>query len=277
MSRKFFRGFTLVELLVVIAIIALLMSILLPALSRVKAQAKAVLCLSNLNQWGSIFVMYTSDYDGRFMPNWSNNAVAEDYWFEALRPYYMDTGDLRLCPSASKLSSEVGAGPFNPLGALHAWGIFAGEYGEPSTEWDVVKAGDYGSYGVNGYASDPRPGTTGISEEFFWRFIHVKGGNNIPLFCGDEWLAGWPSPLAEPPDYMNQPWNTGSGMVRLCPNRHEGYVNQVFFDNSVRKVGLKELWTLKWHKLFDTKGPWTTAGGVAPEDWPDWMRNFKDY
>jgi hypothetical protein len=48
-------------------------------------------------------------------------------------------------------------------------------------------------------------------------------------------------------------------------------------DWSVRKVGLKELWTLKWHRNFDTSGPWTKAGGVKPDDWPKWMRNFRDY
>ena len=48
-------------------------------------------------------------------------------------------------------------------------------------------------------------------------------------------------------------------------------------DWSVRKVGLKELWTLKWHHEYDTAGPWTKAGGVQPEDWPQWMRSFKDY
>lgn len=61
------KGFTLVELLVVIAIIALLMSILMPALARVKSQAKAVLCLSNLKQWGLVFSPYTSDNKGLFM------------------------------------------------------------------------------------------------------------------------------------------------------------------------------------------------------------------
>jgi hypothetical protein len=45
----------------------------------------------------------------------------------------------------------------------------------------------------------------------------------------------------------------------------------------VRRVGLKELWLLKWHPLFDTAGPWTKAGGVQREDWPPWMRRFKDY
>ena len=38
-----------------------------------------------------------------------------------------------------------------------------------------------------------------------------------------------------------------------------------------------ELWTLKWHRNFDTTGPWTKAGGVQPADWPEWMRRFKDY
>ncbi len=52
----------------------------------------------------------------------------------------------------------------------------------------------------------------------------------------------------------------------------------LFRDWSVRKVGLKELWTLKWDdRRFDTNGPWTMAGGVQPEDWPAWMRGFKDY
>jgi len=59
-------GFTLVELLVVIAIIALLMAMLMPALNRVGKQAKAVMCQSNLSQWGKILMMYTVDNDGYF-------------------------------------------------------------------------------------------------------------------------------------------------------------------------------------------------------------------
>jgi hypothetical protein len=37
------------------------------------------------------------------------------------------------------------------------------------------------------------------------------------------------------------------------------------------------LWTLKWHRTFDTMGPWTRAGGVMPSDWPRWMQRYKDY
>ena len=60
------RGFTLIELLVVIAIIALLLSVLMPALQRVRRQARGVACKSNLHQWGLIFGLYTQDNDGHF-------------------------------------------------------------------------------------------------------------------------------------------------------------------------------------------------------------------
>ena len=68
-----------------------------------------------------------------------------------------------------------------------------------------------------------------------------------------------------------------SGMNPSCINRHDGYVNGLSFDWSVRKVGLEELWTLKWHRQYNTRGRWTKAGGARPEDWPQWMRRFKDH
>ena len=48
-------------------------------------------------------------------------------------------------------------------------------------------------------------------------------------------------------------------------------------DLSVRKIGLKQFWTLRWRKTFNTAGTWTLAGGVSKLSWPDWMRDFKDY
>ena len=56
-----------------------------------------------------------------------------------------------------------------------------------------------------------------------------------------------------------------------------GSVNMLFLDNSARAVDLKELWTLKWHRKFDTKNRWTRAGGAVNAQWPEWMRKFKEY
>jgi len=56
-------GFTLIELLVVIAIIAILMAILMPALSRVKEQARGVACMSNQRTMGLAYVMYADEND----------------------------------------------------------------------------------------------------------------------------------------------------------------------------------------------------------------------
>jgi prepilin-type processing-associated H-X9-DG protein len=63
----------------------------------------------------------------------------------------------------------------------------------------------------------------------------------------------------------------------VCIDRHNGGINSLFADMSVRKVGLKELWTLKWYRGYNTANMWTKAGRAHPRDWPEWMWGYKDY
>ncbi len=63
-------GFTLIELLVVVAIIALLVSILLPALAAAREQARSVYCLASLKQQGTAAMYYVNDYDD-YLPTYS--------------------------------------------------------------------------------------------------------------------------------------------------------------------------------------------------------------
>jgi prepilin-type N-terminal cleavage/methylation domain-containing protein/prepilin-type processing-associated H-X9-DG protein len=77
------RGFTLIELLVVIAIIALLMGILMPALQRVRKQARAVYCLSSLKQLGITMHAYALDNDD-FIPRALDHRVK---WLLVFMPY----------------------------------------------------------------------------------------------------------------------------------------------------------------------------------------------
>jgi prepilin-type N-terminal cleavage/methylation domain-containing protein/prepilin-type processing-associated H-X9-DG protein len=84
-------GFTLIELLVVVAIIAVLISILLPALSRARDTAKTVSCASLMSQYGIAMTMYENE-NNRLPFVWINMGTNPDYphgkyWYHALGTY----------------------------------------------------------------------------------------------------------------------------------------------------------------------------------------------
>jgi prepilin-type N-terminal cleavage/methylation domain-containing protein len=287
------RAFTLVELLVVIAIIALLMSILMPALARVRAQAKNVLCQSNLRQMGAAFAMYADDWEGSAPQGWwqgdstvtGGETQHTDYWMEALRTYYGNAGDVRLCAAATKTQTNPDGtqGPGYGDNTFGAWGVFPSPdiCGEASSWWGSVTACDYGSFGMNAWVCNPPADKSYFQSHDVhknnWRTFTVKGAGRVPLLGDEGWIDCWPLVTDEPPVYEGEPWGTWADsmhMVRICLNRHNGFVNWVFMDYSVRPVGLKELWHLPWHKRYDFDLVPTSKylNSKAP-----WMRPFRSY
>jgi prepilin-type N-terminal cleavage/methylation domain-containing protein len=267
-------GFTLIELLVVIAIIALLMALLMPALQRVKKQARGVACLSRLKQWGVYFAIYAEEHDGRFMAGHTAQPQP-NRWVSAMGSYYKWDDEFTCCPNARKpWVDEFGIDSGTEgtdLGVTMAWGYMDQDH------WAKPMKG---SYGINGYCVNVPPGREARGDaSWYWRGPNVAGAAYVPLFLGAQRYNGVVDSMDEPPVYDGQGWaDAGDGrMVRYCLNRHGGFVNGVFLDFSARKIGLKELWVFKWHRKYDASGPWTRAGGVLPSDWPEWMRGFKDY
>ncbi len=250
------KAFTLIELLVVISIIAMLMAILMPALKMVKLQGQELVCRSNLRQWGVFFSLYTQDNGGYFPEGHTQNKM----WMDLLETYHHRDYDIFCCPTAKAPWTEGGKFPFA------AWGITGGQ-----ERHNVFTAGDFGSYGMNGWLCNPPPDVeqySGHNTDWNWRHANVQPASNIPMFMGCSWPNGRPEVKNTAPVYDGDASvSSNDPMKRFCMNRHRGFAQGIFLDQSLKKYGMKEPWYFKWHRKFDL-----TAEKPV---WPEWIKRLE--
>lgn len=180
-------GFTLIELLVVIAIIALLLSILMPALRKAKAIARNVVCMSNMKQQNLIFTLYTQDNDGRYPIRYNSPGCVyivdgtpavtsdnvEQAWY-ALNPY-VDDPMITICPAIASYNMDAGD-------------IFK----DPAVTWGVDPVTGKPVFG--GWASiDTDPGRIHIGFNWFFN-IDSSPATSVTYFNG---TRPWPNRQVE--------------------------------------------------------------------------------
>ena len=261
-------------MLVVVAVVAILMALAFPVLVGVRRQAQSVACRSNLRQLGSVFQVYAGDHGG-CMPFTSRA------WQSVLGLLcYDQRNELLFCPKARRFPSQGGQYPFAAYNAFSFGEVFSDDL--LNGGFDVFATPDvyvgYGSYGLNGWVCNPPPRVRvnpyGFSTTCNWRRVDVKGAGAVPLLLDGSWVDGYPNHTDPPPSFGQSPSDpsipppgTSGRMDVFCLNRHESFVSGVFLDLSARRIGLKELWKLKWHRKFETTAP-------SP-DWPEWMKGFQ--
>ncbi|MFC1762956.1 type II secretion system protein [Planctomycetota bacterium] len=269
MSKK---AFTLVELLVVIAIIAVLMGILMPSLGKVRKQAQATACMSHLKQWSLVWSIYTDNHEGKFptgqIPMGQNlgNDMPRGAWITALQSGWEKHPEMLICPSAKRRNEGVNNGSFDQTYTMGSYKELLG---------DAVQ--DEASYGMNCWAFNTSSDLQGREEAWHWKSLYrVKQANKVPLFLDSMWRGGgpyWESTEAIMTPKKNGMWiGAKYEMLHFAIDRHAGGVNVQFMDSSVRKIRVKELWGLKWHRTYDTQ-----RYLHAPESWwGGWLSKLPD-
>ena len=267
------QGFTLIELLVVIAIIALLMGILMPALSRARQQARGAACLSQLKHWGLIWSMYTDNNDGRYpsgkIPGYQNlgRDMPRGAWITALRSGWEKHPELLICPSAKRRNEGTNHGSFDMTYTMAEYiELMGGDLAE----------NDESSYGINCWVYSVSSNLQGRAEKSHWKSVFkVKQPNTVPLCLDSMWRGGGPqwdqARDIQPPQFNGQWLGAGNEMMHFAMDRHARGVNGLFADSSVRRIKVKQLWEQKWHKHYDTQrsltmnaswwGPWLGEEG----------------
>ena len=259
-KNRLIRAFTLVELLVVISIIALLLSILMPSLSKARKQGQAVVCLSNLRQWGLAFALY-GNANNDLMPEFTVAREADKSWMTTLSAYGADVVKFRFCPSATKVADldwngQAGTIYDKPGDTFRAWYVNA-----KLVSWLPDEDYGVGSYGNNDWCHSNNAYDQIFGGNFSYAKLATPGAYLIPLFFDCRWsgivprdttLAPRQKDVPGLPFYSLKNWHWVNGSVM---RRHKKGVNMVFLDMSAKNVAAEELWDFKWHRNWNYRGP----------------------
>ncbi len=259
-KKKF--GFTLIELLVVISIIALLMSVMMPALGKARKLAQSVTCKSQLKDIGVAFNMYTQAYKGHVVHTaGSSQSDSAGRWMKRLSEFMYERRqnstanptasaqqggiydfDLFRCSVENQKAKKLGF-TADGLSVMGAWGVYG--YNQFFTGYAFTAS----SYSIT-------PGNT--KEENSWRkFDEIVGPSTLPVF-GDTntddpvnigvkgcwWLsAKGPHPNA----YFVDNWNGGAARVSQTRDQwapmgpaanHAGKTNYLMADGHTETKGI---------------------------------------
>ena len=239
------NGFTLIELLVVIAIIALLLSVIIPALNLAKEKAKNLQCRANIRSLALGFRLYTETNDGEVF-GYGISGV-HNLWLVQMEEQLGNSNKIRYCPS-TKLNEAPPA----------AWG-------SASETW-IWTAGvpepEHGSYGINGYIYSSSGGWVPADEWELsaWKNANVAANSAfIPIFVDSIWVDFWPQDDDFVPADHDLELGAAGGnyasrnhMLRLMIDRHGGKLSVSFLDGHVEPVALRKMWSLKWSRAFIT-------------------------